>query len=612
VVTKRKSKPIQVYERPEDKTPHTFKTKKEAKEFVFEILKGPSANDMPDWSDYTLKHAAVLAPKEEDGADLSPERDEQIKQLFGKDGDMLSEAFKSKYSGRENIRFLEAYNKDPILAAATDLLFQFVLGEYPKTIIDTNTTYANDEEEEAALKEFSSDETILRYKKILDQINKECEFTENMVAGLNQAGVFGRDVLLKERDQETRLPIALKVLPAMRLGRQWVHKKKWTLMGVEYQDFKFPDSILKAEDVIHIPMHNYHMSPNTLHFGNSLFERIIDVSDLNRIINQTALKEINFRLWAAFLLVQVEGLNKEAAKTLVKKIAAGKSIITNQATTVQVFQLGHDLEKLVGERIENMRMELNGLQVPELIFRNDVTNRSVSNDVLVSWTQSVLKSYRRWIGALIQRQWIDDILKTLIMNDLRPSIAKQPIAPFQINTSSSTNTNGLPTSNPLPLEPLLDPKLFPPESFDSDGVVIVSKLPWKIKVEPVNYNFEVPSEKAKMSILLKNAGIISKTKALEINEFWDEIEAMKLQEEEKNELKDALIDEQAGVIAEQNTGPGVKAPPMPNMDLKNLEAQELALASASQRVNKLVDAKIALTKQEQKLLEDLELKLDEI
>ena len=526
---------------------------------------------------------------------------------------MLSEAFKSKYSGKENIRFLEAYNKDTILAAATDLLFQFVLGEYPKTIIDTNTTYANDEEEEAALKVYSSDPTILRYKKILDQINKDCEFTENMIAGLNQAGVFGRDVILKERDPETKLPIALKVLPAMRLGRQWVHKKKWTLMGVEYQDFKFPDSILKAEDIIHIAMHNYHMSPNTLHFGSSLFERIIDVSDLNRIINQTALKEINFRLWAAFLLVQVEGLNKEAAKTLVKKIAAGKSIITNQATTVQVFQLGHDLEKLVSERIENMRMELNGIQVPELIFRNDVTNRSVSNDVLVSWTQSVLKSYRRWIGALIQRQWIDDILKTLIMNDLRPSVAQPPVAPFQINTSEPTDTNVLLSSNPLPLEPLLDPKLFPPESFDSDGEVIVSKLPWKIKVEPVNYNFEVPSEKAKMSILLKNAGIISKTKALEINEFWDEIEAMKLQEEEKNELKDTIIDEQAGMIAEQNTaGPGVKAPPMPNMDLKNLEAQELALASASQRVNQLVEAKLALTRQEQKLLEDLEVKLDEI
>ena len=278
----------------------------------------------------------------------------------------------------------------------------------------------NDEEEDEALKFFSTHPLILKYKSKLDRINKDTEFTENMVADLNQAGCFGRDVIIKERDQVTKLPVALKVLPAMRLGRQWVHKKKWTLMAVEYLDFDMPEKILKAADIIHVPMHDYHMAPGTMGFGNSLFERIIDISDLNRIINQIALKEINFRLWAAFLLVQVDGLNKKAATDLVKKIASGKSLITNQATKVEVFQLGHDLEKLVMERIENMRQELNGLQVPELIFRNDVTNRSVSNDVFVSWTQSVLKSYRRWIGGLIQKQWIDDILKTLIMSDLQP------------------------------------------------------------------------------------------------------------------------------------------------------------------------------------------------
>ncbi len=597
-----KTKPVTVYERPESKKPHTFKTKKAAKEFIFETIKGATAHDMPEWSDYITLNAATLAKA---GDDLPVETSEEILKLFTPEEQAnLSNAFKSKYTGRELMRFLEAWSKDPIAAAALDLLFQFVLGEYPKTIIDVNRSYMNDDEEDEALKFFSTHPLILKYKSKLDRINKDVDFTENMVAGLNQAGCFGRDVIIKERDPVTKLPLALKVLPAMRLGRQWVHKKKWTLMAVEYLDFDMPEKILKAPDIILVAMHDYHMAPGTLGFGNSLFERIIDISDLNRIINQIALKEINFRLWAAFLLVQVDGLNKKAASDLVKKIASGKSLITNQATKVEVFQLGHDLEKLVMERIENMRQELNGLQVPELIFRNDVTNRSVSNDVLVSWTQSVLKSYRRWIGGLIQRQWIDDILKTLIMEDMKPS-TEPVLAPLSLPEESTAPP---PPSPPVPafgnsenadidfeVSSLTDPKLFPPTAFDENGQVVVSKLPWKLKYEYVNYNFEVPSEKMKSAILALQAGLYSKTKALETVEAYDEIERLKLEEtsQTKLELATNIIDEQKQIIAQ---------PAMPSVDPKTMMQQELSLASASQQV---LNQKEALIKKQSEALDKI-------
>jgi hypothetical protein len=568
-----KQKPVTVYDKPDSNKPHVFKTKKAAKEFIFETIKGATAHDMPEWSDYITLNAATLGKA---GDDLPVETSEEILKLFTPEEQAnLSNAFKSKYTGRELMRFLEAWSKDPIAAAALDLLFQFVLGEYPKTIIDVNRSYMNDEEEDEALKFFSTHPLILKYKSKLDRINKDTEFTENMVAALNQAGCFGRDVVIKERDPATKLPLALKVLPAMRLGRQWVHKKKWTLMAVEYLDFDMPEKILKAGDIIHVAMHDYHMAPGTLGFGNSLFERIIDISDLNRIINQIALKEINFRLWAAFLLVQVDGLNKKAATDLVKKIASGKSLITNQATKVEVFQLGHDLEKLVMERIENMRQELNGLQVPELIFRNDVTNRSVSNDVLVSWTQSVLKSYRRWIGGLIQKQWIDDILKTLIMEDLKPSIAPSPDAQSLPDMPVLSSPSQVQDTNVGDISALTDPKLFPPEAFDQDHQVVVSKLPWKLKYEYVNYNFEVPSEKMKSAILALQAGLYSKTKALETVEAYDEIERLKLEETSatKLELATNIIDEQKQIIGQ---------PPLPSVNPKEMMQQELSLSSASQ------------------------------
>lgn len=580
-----KGKPVTVYETPESKTPKTFKTKKQAKEWVFEVISGKTAYDMPEWSDYIVKHAEVLGKA---GDDLPQELSEEIKKLFTpQEAENLSNAFHSKYSGRENLRFLEAWNKDPVAAAALDLLFQFVLGEYPKTVIDTNTQYLNKEEEDKALKFFTTHPLLLSYKAKLDQTNKDVDFTENMIAALNQAGTFGRDVVIKERDQSTKLPIALKVLPAMRLGRQWVHKKKWTLMAVEYLDFEMPERIIKAADIIHIAMHDYHMAPGTSGFGNSLFERIIDVSDLNRIINQIALKEINFRLWAAFLLVQVEGLNKQAAKDLIKKIASGKSLVTNQSTKVEVHQLGHDLEKLTAERVENMRQELNGLQVPELIFRNDVTNRSVSNDVLVAWTQSVLKSYRRWIGGLIQKQWIDDILRVLIDADMHPAIepvppeASMPVLsqqpPAETKPPEATvpgQETPPPTSEDMIVQALVDQRLFPKECFGPDGVVIVSKLPWKIKNEYVNYNFEVPLEKMKAAVLALQAGLYSKIKALETVEAFDEIERVKLEAAEK--VKTALETE---IVAEKvQPLPGAD---LPNVDPKQLVQQELSL-SASQ------------------------------
>ena len=122
---------------------------------------------------------------------------------------------------------------------------------------------------------------------------------------------------------------------------------------------------------------------------------------------------------------------------------------------------------------------------------------------------------------------------------------------------------------------LTDPKLFPPESFDKDGQVVVSKLPWKLKYEYVNYNFEVPSEKMKSAILALQAGLYSKTKALETVEAYDEIERLKLEEtsQTKLELATNIIDEQKQIIGQ---------PPLPSVNPKTMMQQELSLSSASQ------------------------------
>ena len=68
-----------------------------AKEFIFETIKGATANDMPEWSDYITLNAATLAKA---GDDLPVEMSEEILKLFTPEEQAnLSNAFKSKYTG---------------------------------------------------------------------------------------------------------------------------------------------------------------------------------------------------------------------------------------------------------------------------------------------------------------------------------------------------------------------------------------------------------------------------------------------------------------------------------------------------------------------------------
>jgi hypothetical protein len=475
---------------------------------------------------------------------LKKEDNEDLIRILGPD---YSDQFKSPYDTVDLIRFHEAVRDDGIVAAALDFLIQFMLGDHFKTLIDVNAEFDTEEEEKAARDAFNNNKQIRGYKHRIDQINREIRFQTHMFSLVLQCMIFGRACGLLERSKVDKLPIAIKILPSMHLGQVYVNRKTWNVIGVEHKDFKFPASILKNEDIIYFPLRDHNISPGTLHYGYSLLERIVDLSELNRITNQRNLKEINFRLWAAFLLIKLPGsYNKDTMRKLKDQLAkgAGNSVVVNQATEVTVQQIGHDMDKLLDQRDKNYREEIRQLQVPIILFDPDILNRATSQELMEAWTVSVLRSYRSWLKDIIQDQWINPILKTMIENERE-----------QARLEENTDNTGLQTQEPQTQQettdeiqesdnpnrtPDITKEVIPIEAIDpATNEVMVYRLNWKIKIEFEPLNYDTFKEKAETAILLKNNGLSTIGAALRRIGIEDEneIAALLQMEEERRELQ---------------------------------------------------------------------------
>jgi hypothetical protein len=438
-----------------------------------------------------------------------------------------------------------------------------MLGDHFKTIIDVNAEFDTEEEAAQALEFYTNNPQIRSYKRKLDQINREIKFQIHLFSLLIQTFAFGRCCALVEKSDIDNLPIALKVLPSMHLGQVYVHNKTWEVLGVEHLDFKFPDSIIKAEDMIYFCNRNHNISPGTFQYGYSLLERVVDLSELNRITNQRNLKEINYRLWAAFLLVKIPGSFNE---TIMKQIAddlakgAGNSIVINQAAEIEVQQIGHDMEKLLDQRLQNYKEEIRQLQVPIILFDPDILNRATSQELMEAWTVSVLKAYRSWLFDIIQDQWINPIMKTLIENERSAArdreedntIEEQSPIPEEEAQNNPDPTKTLP---PETNKAEIKREVIPIEAIDPvTGEVMVYRLPWKIKGEPEPINYDTYKERAETSILLKNNGLSTTGAALKRIGVTDENEIAQLLEMEEERRNQALDFQGANVAQEQKAG----------------------------------------------------------
>lgn len=508
----------------------------------------------PNYTSFITRNAALVSARtgntqlqtEKDGrsTDLKKPDNKELIAILGPD---YSDQFKSPYDIVDLIRFHEVLRDDGIAQAAIDFLIQFMLGDHFKTIIDVNTEFDTEEEANEALKFYTNNPQIRAYKRTIDRINREVKFQIHMFSLLLQCFAFGRCCGMVERSDTDNLPIAIKVLPSMHLGQVYVHRKTWEVIAVEHLDWPFPSSIIKAENMLYFCNRNHNISPSTFQYGYSLLERVVDLSELNRITNQRNLKEINYRLWAAFLLIKLPGsFNEAIMKKLSDEISkgAGNSVFTNQAATVEVHQLGHDMDKLLEQRDKNYREIVRQLQVPIILFDPDILNRATSQELMEAWTVSVLKVYRSWFEDIVQDQWINPIIKTQIETERRAkreqeqtvSEEPEPEEPEEEPEDNQTDETNKPVLK-------VKPQVLPIEAIDPvTGEVLVYRLPWKIKIGLEPHNYDTAKEKAERAILLKNNGLMTTGSALKSIGVTDENElAQLLEQEEERRLQNQQI-----------------------------------------------------------------------
>lgn len=513
----------------------------------------------PEFTSFVTRNASLIAARttnsqlqtETDSSkDLKKPDNKDLIAILGKD---FSDQFKSPYNTVDLIRFHEVLRDDGIASASLDFLIQFMLGDHFTTIIDVNAEFDTEEEEKTARDFFNNNPQIRAYKRRIDRVNREIKFQIHIFSLILQCLAFGRACGLVEKSDIDGLPIAIKVLPSMHLGQVYVHRKTWEMIAVEHLDFQFPASIIKAEDMIYFVNRNHNISPGTFQYGYSLLERVTDLSELNRITNQRNLKEINFRLWAAFLLIKLPGnYNTEVMKKLVDELAegAGNSIVTNQAAEVEVHQIGHDMDKLIEQRRDNERDEIRNLQVPLILFDPDVTNRATSQEVMEAWSSSVLKAYRSWFKDIVQDQWINPMVKTLIETE-RTATRQQTEEAQEVPQELKSQTE-IETPQPEGTK-LITKEVIPLEAIDpTTGEVLVYRLPWKIKIELEPLSYDTFKEKAETAILLKNNGLATIGTALKMIGVTDENELAQLIEMEEERRTQAQQFQGAEVAREQN------------------------------------------------------------
>lgn len=534
-------------------------TTDKAKPFMdkMELVKKP----IPDITNsvIALRNAGILASRsaffsslidsEGNGKDLMAEDDKDIKRILGPN---VSSAFKPTYSFEELIRYHEAWREDGIASMAVEVLAQSILGDHFKTVIDVNDEFDSDEERKATLDALKNNPKLKSFKREIDIINKDTKATTNFKALFIQSAVFGSDAAIIERDPQTDLPSAIKILPAMSLGRRFVDKRTWELIGLEYLDYKFPQSILKAEDFFYIALRNYHMSPGTFQYGYSLFEKIVSLSETNRVINQRNLPETNFRLWSPMLLIKMpNNVNQSVMNQMQDDVAngAGNAIVTNQQVNIDPVAINVSLQEMTNERSSNNLEIIRQLQMPELLYNPDVMNRATSQELMEAWNVFVLQPYQVWLSDIIQEQWIDPILETLIENDqqgittegtqptegfvppeeqtqqqkqqgdkIQPEIPPPPTPKVNVShtfaNDPTTDTPAKKTTVDTTIPPKAQQPTPQPESFGLfdggidpiTGEIKISRLKWKIKVVFDPINLDVFLDKVKAYMILFNNG----------------------------------------------------------------------------------------------------------
>jgi hypothetical protein len=515
----------------------------------------PSTNDVSIANhspSIQLKAAGVQTPS---ALTTKTYDDAILEQKFGKDWkERITDTFDDPYDEKSKWRWHDGFRADGSAQGALISRSEFTMGaEYTTTQIDTTQNFAGDREKEQKEIERLNKVPLYKWmKKMCDKFDRDMKFNYWAQGQLIQHWQYGRALMIVQDDPKTGLPIALKLLNAMRLGRVFCEILTYKPVAIEYVDYKPPENIIMAENCVYMVNKNYHNSPNTLWFGISDYEVIRDVLETNILIESIDIKEINKRLWAAIILVRVFSEDEEAVTALRMALKTGKSVFATIDYEAQQLKIEHDLQGLLTEREKNQDKIYGDLGVPKLVGLGDTdaVTKSAASIVAHAWNQGPLKKHKLLASGNYEEQYYNqNLLKLARYRANLLEIDDDDIEEMRQEIEDSERDD-------LEYE-----RKEPKEEKELVTWLLAQKVvdwPFKLKMVMKDIDFSTPLEKAALATTLKAAEVIDQVKALEIMDYKDMLDRLK---------EDGELDAQVKQIIQQLMAQGMDPA---NMDVPTL------------------------------------------
>jgi|GEM_PF-6152826 len=492
-------------------------------------------------------------------SEVSIVKDDAVSKAFGVSTNSSNKilAFESPYKAIDLWRMHDVYKSNGAVCRGINTITQFILGEYTKLVLDTNSYYKNEDEQDAAVQELNNNEEYQKLLEDCNKINKKVDLNKHLIDAIINKKVYGKSAILVERNK-ANIPFALKTLNSQLITKVFAWDRDYSLAGIEYADFPESERIVKADRLMYFTNKDSHVSPRTLWNGISDLEPVLDIAETSIINNQTNIKEINRKLWAQLMVIKVFSKSKAVMEKFKKSFQAGKTIVVNQDMDVQTHGIQSDLKSLLEEIDINDKKIARDLEIPELMMGfEDTQNRATANALLLAWTSSKLKFERVLIRDVVEKHFIDLNVKALIiLNGGLQSLGnmQQYTEAYDI---TSPSFSAIPANSPL-ANPNLPGRVSPDSAIAFDiNDISVSLLPFYIKLTFGDITLDSFLDKAAAVIGLKNATIIDDFEmALELLGLQKYIPKMAQYSIEQEAKQEALFNQQqqmqqADMIAQQ-------------------------------------------------------------
>ncbi|MDN5844755.1 MAG: hypothetical protein L0H53_00600 [Candidatus Nitrosocosmicus sp.] len=509
----------------------------------------------------------------------------QFKQ--NKDGKRRIVISENNYDETTLWRIHDAYRVDGAVSRSLDTMVEAIVGrKRTSLILDTNDYFDNDEDEVAKLDEIKNNDLYRKYVRDISKINKHLNMNNYEKMILSSALIYGRAALLIEYDKDalvdnTALPIALKPLSSLRMGRTFYYEDTWELAGIEYLDFREDQRIVEPYRLVYFVNKDYHISPRTLHNGYSILEPILDISETNTLNKQTNIKEINKRLWAAFLIIKYHGKSGKDITNFKKHYKPGMPIISNRDFEAEVHEVAHDLEKLIAQGLDSDKKISRDIKIPIMLTGHDnEQTMATAGTVIHSWINFTLETQRTTFRNIFEKQWIEPLMLRLInKNDELDKFLAE--IEFSDDSGSGSDDVSLDDNNNDSNEESNG------STSNKQGFIVSDKearildpidLPFKIKLKFTPFTIDTFLDKVASVLGLVRDGIITKLMALEELDRKQYIPEMKLIHEEQQALfEDMMQQEQQQQEGQQpnNTSKKSDIPGFPKVDEKLKNATDL-------------------------------------